>query len=157
MASLNTTTMTRSRYRTAVSISVSAMPSPPSPVKAITGSPGVHSAAAMAAGSAKPIVASPLEASSRYGSLTGHSGMATSMWAPASTVAIVSGGVWARTVVTTSCGVTPARRGGGRPAQPAGRADFAAAPAASGQLCLARDAPSAPIAAGSGATSSAPR
>jgi hypothetical protein len=50
--SLNTITITRSPSRTAVSISISVMPSPPSPVNAITGTPGEQSAAPMAAGSA---------------------------------------------------------------------------------------------------------
>jgi hypothetical protein len=51
-ASLKTITMTRSASLAAVSISASVMPRPPSPVKATTGVSGVHSAAAMAAGSA---------------------------------------------------------------------------------------------------------
>jgi len=52
------------------------------------------------------MVASPLETSSRRGSGTSHSGMATSMCAPASTVAMVCGGVCARTVATTCCGAS---------------------------------------------------
>jgi hypothetical protein len=62
--SLNTTTAMRSLSRTAVSISASVMPRPPSPVKAMTSLAGAHNATAMAAGSANPIVASPLEISS---------------------------------------------------------------------------------------------
>ena len=52
------------------------------------------------------MVASPLETSSLCGSGTSHSGMATSMCAPASTVAMVSGGVQARTVATTCWGAS---------------------------------------------------
>jgi hypothetical protein len=52
------------------------------------------------------MVASPLETSSLRGSGTSHSGMATSMCAPASTVAMVSGGVPARTVTTTCWGAS---------------------------------------------------
>ena len=77
--SLNTTTAMRSLSRTAVSISAIVMPRPPSPVKATTSRAGAHDATAMAAGSANPIVANPLEISSRPGSVTSHSGMTASM------------------------------------------------------------------------------
>ena len=77
--SLNTTTTMRSFSRAAVSMSASVMPRPPSPVKATTSRAGAHNAAAMAAGSANPIVARPLEISSRRGSVTSHSGMTASM------------------------------------------------------------------------------
>ena len=141
-ASLNTTTMTGSDSRTAVSSSASVMPRPPSPVKATTGTSGRHSAAAIAAGSAYPMVARPLEMSSRPGSGTSHNGIATSMCAPASTVAIVSAGVPARTVRTTCWGVSrPGAAGGGAvtpSAVPAARSlrvasSLAARPASSGQ------------------------
>ena len=77
--SLNTTTAMRSLSRAAVSISASVMPRPPSPVNATTSRAGAHNAAAMAAGSANPIVARPLEISSRRGSVTSHNGMTASM------------------------------------------------------------------------------
>ena len=60
----------------------------------------------MAAGSAKPMVARPLEMSSRRGWSTSHSGITASMCAPASTVAIVSGGVCARVTAATCCGAS---------------------------------------------------
>jgi hypothetical protein len=77
--SLNTTTAMRSLSRAAVSISASVMPRPPSPVNATTSRAGAHNAAAMAAGSANPIVARPLEIISRRGSVTSHNGMTASM------------------------------------------------------------------------------
>jgi len=76
---LNTTTAMRSLSRAAVSISASVMPRPPSPVNATTSRAGAYNAAAMAAGSANPIVARPLEISSRRGSVTSHNGMTASM------------------------------------------------------------------------------
>ena len=67
---------------------------------------GSTSAAAIAAGSAKPIVARPFEISSVPGSSTSQNGTASSMWAPASTVAIVDSGATARAIRTTSSGVS---------------------------------------------------
>ena len=76
------------------------------------------------------MVASPLETSSLRGSGTSHSGMATSMCAPASTVAMVSGGVQARTVATTCWG-----------ASSPGEATAAAASRAAASVLAARPAP----------------
>ena len=78
------------------------------------------------------MVARPLEVSSRRGPGTSHSGMATSMCAPASTVAMVSGGAQARAVATTCCG---ASRPGAAVAAAASRraaSAFAARPASGG-------------------------
>ncbi len=70
---------------------------------------------------------------------TSHSGIATSMCAPASTVAMVSGGAQARAVATTCCGASrpgPASRPGAATAAAASRraaSCFAARPASGGQ------------------------
>ena len=53
------------------------------------------------------MVAKPLEMSSSHGSTAGHSGIATSMWAPASTVTTVPGGAAAAASETTDCGTMP--------------------------------------------------
>jgi hypothetical protein len=67
-ASLKTTITIGRRSRATVSSSAATIMSPPSPVKQITRRPGWTSWAAMAAGSAKPMVASPFEISSSPGS-----------------------------------------------------------------------------------------
>ena len=148
--SLNTTTAMRSLSRTAVSISASVMPRPPSPVKAMTSRAGEQNAAAMAAGSANPIVARPLEISRRRGSVTSHNGMTASMCAPASTVTIVSGGACSRTTVTTCTG----DREPGRAAVVSDKrsADWVLAswPALGGQSCSRWFLASTLMAAGSG-------
>ena len=79
------------------------------------------------------MVARPLEVSSSFGWGTSHSGMAASMCAPASTVAMVSGGAQARAVATTCCG---ASRPGTATAAAASRraaSALAARPASAGQ------------------------
>jgi hypothetical protein len=102
-------------------------------VKATTGTRGAHSAAAMAAGSAYPMVASPLEVRSRRGSGTSHSGIATSMCAPASTVAMVSAGVQARAVATTCCGASSPGEATATAASRAAASALAARPTPGGQ------------------------
>ena len=79
------------------------------------------------------MVASPLETRSLRGSGTSHSGMATSMCAPASTVAMVSGGVPPRTVATTCCGASRPGEATDAAASRAAASVLAARPAAGGQ------------------------
>ena len=81
------------------------------------------------------MVARPLETSSLPGSGTSHSGIATSMCAPASTVAMVSGGAQARAVATTCCGAS--RPGAATAAAASRRAAScrAARPASGGHSC----------------------
>ena len=67
-ASSKTTITIGSRSRAAVSSSAATIMRPPSPVKHTTRRSGRASCAAMAAGSAKPMVARPLEISSSPGS-----------------------------------------------------------------------------------------
>ena len=90
------------------------------------------------------MVARPLEVSSRRGPGTSHSGMATSMCAPASTAAMVSGGVQARAVATTCCGAS----------RPGAAAAVAASRRAASRLA-ARPAPGAQSWPGARASTSA--
>ena len=69
-----------------------------------TGRPGLASAAAIAAGNAKPMVASPFEISSCSGATAGQKGMMARKWAPASTVAIACAGAAATTAAASSSG-----------------------------------------------------
>ena len=106
-ASLKTMTVMGSRRRTAVSSSAATIMKPPSPVKHTTRCSGQTSWAAMAAGRAKPMVASPFEIRNSPGSTACQYSAAWNMWAPASTVAIVPACVSSRVSWTTRCGANP--------------------------------------------------
>jgi hypothetical protein len=105
--SSNTTTTTGRPSRTAVSSSAAAIMKPPSPVKARTRRSGYTSCAAMAAGSAKPMVASPFEITNSPGLTACQKLVAANMCAPESTVATVPAGVSSRAISTTRCGASP--------------------------------------------------
>src|SRR5215510_70205 len=93
--SLNTITVMGRRSRIMVSSSAATIMKPPSPVKQSTRCPGQTSWAAMAAGTAKPMVARPFEMRNSPGLTACQNSAAGNMCAPASTVAMVPVGVMA--------------------------------------------------------------